>query len=160
MLRKNHSINLYNQFPIKKFMFSHIVVAYDGSSHAKRALDIAVDMASKYSSKLDIVEVVDSTVFSGAGVAPIPADVIESVYNKAKSDIEEAKKVAIQKGVNAEGIVLEGDPANAILDYVSKNNADLIITGSRGLSTFKRMLLGSVSTRLVQEAKIPVIVVK
>ncbi|AWR94734.1 universal stress protein [Acidianus brierleyi] len=141
-------------------MFSHIVIAYDGSSHAKRALDIAIDLASKYSSKLDIVEVVDSTVFSGAGVAPIPADVIESVYNKAKSDIEEAKKLASQKGVNAEGVVLEGDPANAILDYVSKNNADLIITGSRGLSTFKRMLLGSVSTRLVQEAKIPVIVVK
>lgn len=141
-------------------MFSHIVIAYDGSSHAKRALDIAIDLASKYSSKLDIVEVVDSTVFSGAGVAPIPADVIESVYNKAKSDIEEAKKVASQKGVNAEGVVLEGDPANAILDYVSKNNADLIITGSRGLSTFKRMLLGSVSTRLVQESKIPVIVVK
>lgn len=141
-------------------MFNHIVIAYDGSSHAKRALDIAIDLASKYSSKLDIVEVVDSTVFSGAGVAPIPADVIESVYSKAKSDIEEAKKVASQKGVNAEGVVLEGDPANAILDYVSKNNADLIITGSRGLSTFKRMLLGSVSTRLVQEAKIPVIVVK
>jgi nucleotide-binding universal stress UspA family protein len=141
-------------------MFSHIVIAYDGSSHAKRALDIAIDLASKYSSKLDIIEVVDSTVFSGAGVAPIPADVIESVYNKAKSDIEEAKKVASQKGVNAEGVVLEGDPANAILDYVSKNNADLIVTGSRGLSTFKRMLLGSVSTRIVQEAKIPVIVVK
>ncbi|MCI2414335.1 MAG: universal stress protein [Candidatus Aramenus sp.] len=141
-------------------MFSHILVAYDGSDNSKRALDVAIELASKYSAKLDIVEVVDSTIFAGAGIAPVPAEVIESVYNKAKGDVEEAKKQAASKGVNANGEVLEGDPAGAILDYATKNKVDLIVTGSRGLSTFKRLLLGSVSTRIVQEAKIPVLVVK
>ncbi len=141
-------------------MFSHILVAYDGSDNSKRALNVAIELALKYSAKLDIVEVVDSTIFAGAGIAPVPAEVIESVYNKAKSDVEDAKKQASDKGVNAEGVVLEGDPAGAILDYATKNKVDLIVTGSRGLSTFKRILLGSVSTRIVQEAKIPVLVVK
>ncbi|EWG08099.1 MAG: UspA domain-containing protein [Candidatus Aramenus sulfurataquae] len=141
-------------------MFSHILVAYDGSENSKRALNVAIELASKYSAKLDVVEVVDSTIFAGAGIAPVPAEVIESVYNKAKSDVEEAKKQAASKGVNAEGVVLEGEPAGAILDYVAKNKVDLIVTGSRGLSTFKRILLGSVSTRIVEEAKIPVLVVK
>lgn len=141
-------------------MFKHILVAYDGSSHAKKALEVAIDLAKKYESKLDVVEVVDSSVFAGAGLAPVPAQVIESVYNKAKADIEDAKKVAQNKGVNAEGIVLEGDPATAVLEYASKNNVDLIVTGSRGLSTLKRIFLGSVSSRIVQEAKIPVLVVK
>jgi nucleotide-binding universal stress UspA family protein len=141
-------------------MFKHVLVAYDGSSHAKRALEIAIDLAKKYEAKLDIVEVVDSTVFAGAGIAPIPADVIESVYNRAKADIEEAKKKSKEGGVEAEGVILEGDPASAILEYANKNNVDLIVTGSRGLSTLKRVFLGSVSTRLVQEAKIPVMVVK
>ncbi|MBW9141292.1 MAG: universal stress protein [Candidatus Aramenus sp.] len=141
-------------------MFSHILVAYDGSDNSKRALNVAIELASKYSAKLDVVEVVDSTIFAGAGIAPVPGEVIESVYNKAKSDVEEAKKQAASKGVNAEGVVLEGEPAGAILDYATKNKVDLIVTGSRGLSTFKRILLGSVSTRIVQEAKIPVLVVK
>lgn len=141
-------------------MFKHIVVAYDGSSNAKKALDVAIDLAKRYESKLDIIEVVDSSVFAGAGVAPVPAEVIENVYNKAKADIEDAKKLAKDKGINADGVVLEGDPATAVLEYTSKNNADLIVTGSRGLSTLKRIFLGSVSTRIVQEAKVPVLVVK
>jgi len=110
-----------------------VLVAYDGSSHAKRALEIAIDLAKKYEAKLDIVEVVDSTVFAGAGIAPVPADVIESVYNRAKADIEEAKKKSKEGGVEAEGVILEGDPASVILEYANKNNVDLIVTGSRGL---------------------------
>ncbi len=46
------------------------------------------------------------------------------------------------------------------MDYAGKAGADLIVTGSRGLSTVKRIFLGSVSSRIVHEAKIPVLVVK
>ncbi|MEM4080155.1 MAG: universal stress protein, partial [Metallosphaera sp.] len=75
-------------------------------------------------------------------------------------DIEDGKKTAEQGGVKADGVIVEGDPATAILDYASKNGIDLIITGSRGLSTIKRMFLGSVSSRIIHEAKMPVLVVK
>jgi len=142
-------------------MFKKILVAYDGSDHAARALDIGIDLAKRYEAKLDIVEVVDTAALLGMGVAPIPGEVIQQVYNKAKSDINNAKAKAQNQGVkDVEGVVLEGDPATAILEYAGKNGVDLIVTGSRGLSTFKRIILGSVSTKLVQEAKIPVLVVK
>ena len=142
-------------------MFKKILVAYDGSDHAIRALDIAIDLASKYGAKLEIVEVVDTAALLGIGVAPIPGEVIQQVYNKAKSDVENAKAKAQQQGVkDVESVVLEGDPATAILEYASKNGVDLIVTGSRGLSTFKRIILGSVSTKIVQDAKVPVLVVK
>lgn len=142
-------------------MFKKILVAYDGSDHAARALDIGIDLAKRYEAKLDIVEVVDTAALLGMGVAPIPGEVIQQVYNKAKSDIDNAKAKAQNQGVkDVEGVVLEGDPATAILEYAGKNGVDLIVTGSRGLSTFKRIILGSVSTKLVQEAKIPVLVVK
>ncbi|BFH74554.1 universal stress protein [Sulfurisphaera javensis] len=142
-------------------MFKKILVAYDGSDHAARALDIGIDLAKRYEAKLDIVEVVDTAALLGMGVAPIPGEVIQQVYNKAKSDIDNAKSKAQTQGVKeVEGVVLEGDPATAILEYAGKNGIDLIVTGSRGLSTFKRLILGSVSTKLVQEAKVPVLVVK
>ncbi|AEB94387.1 MAG: universal stress protein [Metallosphaera sp.] len=141
-------------------MFKHILVAYDGSENAKRALNVAIDLTKRYEAKLDIVEVVDTSVLLGAGIGPVPPDVIDSLYAKARADIENGKKTAEQGGVKADGVIVEGDPATAILDYASKNGIDLIITGSRGLSTIKRMFLGSVSSRIIHEAKMPVLVVK
>lgn len=106
------------------------------------------------------MEVVDTSVLLGAGIGPVPPDVIESLYNKARADIDGAKKIADQIGVKVEGVIVEGDPATAVMDYASKNGVDLIVTGSRGLSTIKRMFLGSVSSRIIHEAKMPVLVVK
>ncbi|MFP3307345.1 MAG: universal stress protein [Thermocladium sp.] len=139
-------------------MFQKIVVAYDGSPHSKRALDMAIDIAKKYGSRLYIIEVVDPAALIGLGVSPVPQTVLDQLYQKAKDDIEEAHKRAA--GLETEGQVLEGDPATSILEFVDKVKADLLVSGSRGLSTLKRLFLGSVSSRLVSEARIPVLVVK
>ncbi|AAK42052.1 universal stress protein [Saccharolobus solfataricus] len=142
-------------------VFKNIVVAYDGSQNAKRALDVAIDLAKRYEAKLTIIEVIDTSVLAGMGLGPIPGEVINEMYNKAKRDVEEAKEKAVNSGVkNVEAVNIEGDPAAAIMDYAGKTGADLIVTGSRGLSTVKRIFLGSVSSRIVHEAKIPVLVVK
>lgn len=141
--------------------FKNIIVAYDGSENAKRALDVAIDLAKKYEAKLTIIEVVDTAILAGTGLSPIPAEIINEIYNKAKKDVDEAKEKAMKNGVrNVETVTVEGDPAATILDYSGKIGADLIVTGSRGLSTIKRIILGSVSSRIVHEAKIPVLVVK
>ncbi|MBP1357234.1 MAG: universal stress protein [Sulfolobus sp.] len=141
-------------------MFSHILVAYDGSENAKRALNVAIDIAKRYNALLEIIEVVDTSALAGMGFAPVPSEVIESLYKKAEADVNDAKSKALNENIQVKGIVIEGDPAGAILEYAIKNNVDLIVTGSRGLSTIKRIFLGSVSTRIVTEAKIPVLVVK
>lgn len=139
-------------------MFEKIVVAYDGSPHSKRALDVAIDLARKYNSRLYVVEVVDPAALIGLGISPVPQTVLDQLYQKAKNDVEEARRRA--EGVNSEGEVLEGDPATSILEFVDKVKADLLVSGSRGLSTLKRIFLGSVSSRLVSESKVPVLVVK
>ncbi len=142
-------------------MFKRIVVAYDGSDHAIKALNTAIELAKAFDSKLDVVEVVDTAALLGMGFAPIPSDVIAQIYNKAQNDVEQAKKKAQEAGVkDVTSQVLEGDPATSIIEYASKNGADLIVIGSRGLSTFKRLILGSVSSKVVQEARVPVLVVK
>ncbi len=152
--------NYYLDEVYLRTMFKHILVAFDGSENAKRALNVAIDLAKRYEAKLDIIEVVDTSIILGAGIGPVPPDVIESLYNKAKADVEGAKKQASDAGIKVEGVIVEGDPATAVMDYASKNGVDLIVTGSRGLSTIKRMFLGSVSSRIIHEAKIPVLVVK
>jgi nucleotide-binding universal stress UspA family protein len=142
-------------------VFKRIVVAYDGSDHAIKALNTAIELAKAFNSKLDVVEVVDTAALLGMGFAPIPSDVIAQIYSKAQNDVEQAKKKAQEAGVkDVTSQVLEGDPATSIIEYASKNGADLIVMGSRGLSTFKRLVLGSVSSKVVQESRIPVLVVK
>ncbi|MCQ4343461.1 MAG: universal stress protein [Sulfolobales archaeon] len=142
-------------------MFKRIVVAYDGSDHAIKALNTAIELAKAFNSKLDVVEVVDTAALLGMGFAPIPSEVIAQIYNKAQNDVEQAKKKAQEAGVkDVISQVLEGDPATSIIEYASKNGADLIVMGSRGLSTFKRLILGSVSSKVVQESRVPVLVVK
>jgi len=142
-------------------VFKRIVVAYDGSDHAIKALNTAIELAKAFNSKLDVVEVVDTAALLGMGFAPVPSDVIAQIYNKAQNDVEQAKKKAQDAGVkDVTSQVLEGDPATSIIEYASKNGADLIVIGSRGLSTFKRLILGSVSSKVVQESRVPVLVVK
>ena len=141
--------------------FKKIVVAYDGSDHAKNAIRVASDIAKAFGSKVYVVEVVDTAAMLGMGLAPIPAEIINQIYEKARRDVNEGQELAKSLGVtDVEGQVLEGDPATSIIEFASKNGADLIVTGSRGLSTFKRVLLGSVSSKIVQESRIPVLVVK
>ncbi|MCQ4343861.1 MAG: universal stress protein [Sulfolobales archaeon] len=142
-------------------MFKRIVAAYDGSDQAIKALNTAIELAKAFNSKLDVVEVVDTAALLGMGFAPIPSDVIAQIYSKAQNDVEQAKKKAQEAGVkDVTSQVLEGDPATSIIEYASKNGADLIVIGSRGLSTFKRLILGSVSSKVVQESRVPVLVVK
>lgn len=49
-------------------------------------------------------------------------------------------------------VVLKGHPAEMILEYAKNRNADLIVVGSRGLSTFKELILGSISHNVVQQS--------
>ncbi|QXJ34183.1 universal stress protein [Saccharolobus shibatae] len=136
-----------------------ILVGYDGSENAERALDFAIELANKFSARLFVVEVIDLTLFYNSGILP-PLEATKSLEEKAKKDVKKAIEKAKSKGVDAEGITLEGDPAHSILEFAKDNQVDVIIIGSRGLSKVQRIFLGSVSNKIVQESKIPVIVVK
>ncbi|QXJ31168.1 universal stress protein [Saccharolobus shibatae] len=136
-----------------------ILVGYDGSENAERALDFAIELASKFSARLFVVEVIDLTLFYNSGILP-PLEATKSLEEKAKKDVKKAIEKAKSKGVDAEGITLEGDPAHSILEFAKDNQIDVIVIGSRGLSKVQRIFLGSVSNKIVQESKIPVIVVK
>ena len=63
-------------------------------------------------------------------------------------------------GISAETDVLEGPPAEALLNAAEAHEADLIVVGSRGFGQFKGLLLGSTSDHVVHYATIPVLVAR
>jgi Universal stress protein UspA and related nucleotide-binding proteins len=141
-------------------MFKKILVAFDGSEQAKKALDVAIDLAKKYESEIHVVEVIPTAILAGMGFAPIPDSVVNQIFDKAKKDMEYVKNLISKEKIKLITDVIEGDPGSEIVNYANKNNIDVIVTGSRGLSGIKKLFLGSVSSKIVSESKVPVLVIK
>ena len=133
-----------------------ILVATDGSESAQEAVSQAIELARSTGAKLVVAYVRH---------APLPV-LGEPVYQRSLSRelrlAEEttglAATLACGVGVDAEVEVVEGNPADRILELARIRDVDLIVVGSRGLGTLAGALLGSVSREVVQRADRPVLV--
>lgn len=140
-------------------LYEKILIATDGSEYTKNAVDYGIDLAKNTGAKLLTIFVVDTAAF-----ASIPMDAAwESMYELLRQEGDAAIKYVIDKakaeGVEAEGNLIEGHPADEIIKYSEKNSVSLIIMGTLGKSGLDRFLLGSVAEKVVRNSKIPVLVV-
>jgi nucleotide-binding universal stress UspA family protein len=132
--------------------FKRIMVAYAPSDEARAALRTAAGLARAGGATVRVVSVV--------GAPPAWKDERPSYEDAAReilrSDLDRSLR-ALASTVAVEGEVLEGDPVERLLERAS-GWADLIVTGSRGHGPERRVLLGSVSSGLLERAAVPVIV--
>jgi nucleotide-binding universal stress UspA family protein len=146
-------------------MIQHILAPVDGSSHSKKALEFACDLASKFNARISIIHVVDSsageqTLVMGSSHMTIPAP-REEILKTGKSVIDAAADIASKAGCVVEQTdVLSGSVANNILDYADEHSVDTIVMGSRGLGNVAGLLLGSISHKVSHLAKCTCITVR
>jgi nucleotide-binding universal stress UspA family protein len=133
-----------------------ILFATDGSKFSEAATDKAIDFAKSYGSELNVITVVDVTE---EFMARAPG-ALEDLVKKAKSMVEDVKKKADSKGIKAESIVREGDAYKVIINVAKKQKANAIIMGSHGRTGLKRLLMGSVTERVIGHAPCPILIVK
>lgn len=132
------------------------IVAYDGSEQARKALD---HLNWWSASQLDVLIV---TAVPG----PALNDVGDAVERDPQKEAEalrfqgEALENLHARGIRAKAMICTGDPRDAVLDVAATIKADLIVTGSRGRNLAKRVLLGSVSTDILNRAPCPVLLVR
>ncbi len=99
-----------------------------------------------------------SPMGSAAAFIVVPGDVLQKA---GELYLAKAKETAKKKDVGQiTQRLVDGSPASAILDCASGEDADLIVLGSRGLGDVKSLILGSVSHKVAQEAKVPCLIVK
>jgi nucleotide-binding universal stress UspA family protein len=141
-----------------------ILVAVDGSKASINASNSAIDMAKKLDASLIMLCIISPANYIDLGYANVGRmKEIESTKKKrAQQEIDKVKKKALEKEVTVKSDVLikYTSVVKEILDYAEKHKIDLIITGSRGMTGFKKMLLGSVASGVVTYAHCPVLVVK
>jgi nucleotide-binding universal stress UspA family protein len=137
-----------------------ILVADDMLEVSQPALDEAVALAKISGAKLTIVTVI-SVVSPSFGV-PVPmGDSFAALLESARKRLDAVRARLLTEGVReVETALLEGDPVDRVVDYAEKHRPDLIVVGSRGLSTAGRFLLGSVSDGILHHAHCSVLVVK
>ena len=142
--------------------FQKILTAYDGSKASRKALEKALALAEcNPQASLDVLNVVTNpTMIVGEAIIRPSAESMQEYYEYSDHLLDEVK--TILAGIPNESRVIQSDgqPAKAILDYAHNNGYDLIVIGSRGLGNIREFFLGSVSHNIVQQARIPVLVVK
>ena len=140
---------------------SRIAVPYDDSELSKKALDTAIILAKQDERiELDVITVVSiptKVVYYGVYS---DSRVREAHFNTAKEMLDGIKEKLKGLPNKTRTLVLEGNPAYMIVDFIKQNNSDLIVMGSRGLSGIQEMFLGSVSHHVVQKSSCPVFIVK
>jgi nucleotide-binding universal stress UspA family protein len=144
-----------------KMIYHHILVAYDGSEASEKALQQAIMLTgSKSGTRMTVAHVVNPPVLAVAGYGFVPPEGYMEKDREYEAALLEQIKAKIASLPYTEVVVLSGNPASAILKYSQENNCDLIVMGSRGLGAIREWMLGSVSHQVVQQARIPVLIVK
>ena len=146
----------------------HILVATDGSDHAKRAVDFAGDLAPRFDAKVTVLHVVTDV---GTAVPPefeawariehVHLSRQEVLVDAAHRIVDDAEKRIRDLGVDdVETLVLVGNPAAAIVETARDKEADLIIMGRRGLSNLAGLFQGSVTHKVSHLADASVLTVR
>lgn len=135
-----------------------IAVAIDGSDNALRAAKHAITLAQHLpEAQLEFIYVAD---YNKAKDERLLAQSEESLLLKRKKKIDPVLELAQNAGVQAKYTMLKGEPSQEIIKYVNAKAIDQLVIGSRGLSTFQEMVLGSVSHKVMKHVNCPVTVVK
>lgn len=139
-------------------MFERILLAVDGSEHAVRAAKVAADLARRLESELRIVAAYDPIPpFLGE---PNMQEAINARLEDAQTILNKAETAVgeVPGGVHSE--MIEGSPAEAIIEVAKIRRSDLIVMGSRGRGRLVGLLLGSNSQKVVSHAPCPVLIVR
>jgi nucleotide-binding universal stress UspA family protein len=137
-------------------MFERIILAVDGSEPAQRAVPVAADIASKYGSEVIAVHVLEKQIGRGGPVALETTEEALGIAHHAGKSLKDA-------GVSARAVaesVISGRVAQEIMDVAASEDAGLIVMGSRGMSDWQGLLIGSVAHKVLHLSSVPVLIVR
>ena len=142
-------------------MFHRVLVATGGSPWSDNAVKYAIGLARDYGLELVIVHVLTETPpYFIAEAGPSLDSLLEGSEEAGRRIIDEAMDWAAEVGIQCDSELVWGRVPEVICHVAQERDCDLIVVGSRGLTGFKRLMLGSISNAVAAKALCPVLVVK
>lgn len=140
-------------------MFENILLAVDGSEHALKAAHAASSLANAMNSQTLRIVVAYDTIPVHIG-DPYMQSAINARIGETEEILQRAVQVVWAVSAQIYTEMIEGDPAETILEVARSRNSDLIIMGARGLGKLSGLLLGSTSQKVLSLAPCPVLIVR
>lgn len=141
---------------MNKKTYRKILLATDGSENAKSAACSGLEIA-----RCTGAEVYALYVAGISCCSPMTPENYDWEIGKEGSEaVAEIEEMAKEIGVNVISVLLQGHPAQEILDFAEKNDIDMIVLGTQGKTGIDRFLLGGVTEKVVRHAKAEVLVVR
>jgi nucleotide-binding universal stress UspA family protein len=151
-------------------LFNNILLAFDGSEASNRASDYAIYLACLENATLTFIHVIDNIKQGGAiglraryGDMELVKKFKRARWLDAEEWIKPIQDKANKKGIKTHLAILEDEGSSKvelITQYIKNNQIDLVIIGSRGLSKFKQLLLGSIASQLISYSTCPIMVIR
>lgn len=140
-----------------KESYKKILVAVDSSEQARRAFQEAIEVTRRNEAHLSILIVSDT---NHLGTEPYAVDHIVKEAGKAAHAIIDSLEETIPEDISYSTIIDDGNPKVKIVEYAETEKIDLILMGATGTGTFSRLLLGSTTAYVVNNAPCNVMVVR
>jgi nucleotide-binding universal stress UspA family protein len=135
-----------------------IIACVDGSEVGFKAADFALALASKMDSQLFFVNVVGASAKEPS--YRISADMVGSFETLGEEALRRCREKAGKYGVRFDTRKLEGEPVDEILKLAKETQCDCIVVGRKGIGGLEKLLLGSVSEKILKLSDVTVVVVK
>jgi nucleotide-binding universal stress UspA family protein len=130
-----------------------ILVPLDGSKNSMRGLETGVHLAKEHEASLTVIHVIHMSHKKELKQKELEEEVPPEFFLAAK-------RLAVKNSVPFFSRILTGDPGHEIVEYSDDHNIDVIVIGARGISTFKKIFLGSVSSYVMHKSKVAVMLIK
>lgn len=140
-------------------MYETILLPTDGSAGADAAVEQAITLAESNGATVHVLNVVD--LGSVEAIPDVEANSIrELMENAGEALVTRVSDQLSSADIAVETAVGKGSTADAIIDYASEHEVDVIVMGTHGRSGIDRLLLGSVADRVIRRSPISVLIAK
>ena len=139
--------------------FGRILVPFDGSESSLRACETAAFLAKKMESEVKVLYVIPTlSIYT----APLVEDYYRTQEKEAVEIVHPGVALIQKKGVKVQADIIRArwSIVETIVSYSTDWKSDVIVMGARGLGGFKQLLLGSVSSGVVQHSSCPVMIIR
>lgn len=140
-------------------MYDSILIPTDGSAESAEAAEAGLDLAEELDAEVHAISVVDAELVASTTYTTGAAKNEERMHEEAEENAAEVAEGARERGLEAVEVVETGIPAEKIVEYADEN-VDAIVIGTHGRSGMRRVLLGSVTDKVVRTASVPVVTVR
>lgn len=140
-------------------MYDCILVPTDGSREVERALEYAFDLASTHDATIRALYVVNAASYGGLPMETALEGVTDTLRSEGRAAVGRVEELA-PADVAVETEICEGSPSQVIVEEAEPTECDLVVMGTHGRGGIDRLLLGSVTERVVRRASVPVLTVQ